>query len=145
MNQNLITAIEALKAVHAAFAAKTARAVANGYQREKAIGDALRAMAADFGLELGPVNIRSDGDIAITAVYGPANPQTYPATALKFGEFAKWLNVAKTRTGMQCYGYKAVLTPDANWCFINHFAAEKLVLAYYQNQMETNPCLDVVI
>ena len=88
--------------------------------RGNTIAQALKALAADLGVELEtPLHIDSRGEFSIVAKGG--NP---PACG-KFGEaFSHLLSKHKARTG----------TPGPNrlhegdgWCYLNHFNAEALI------------------
>lgn len=85
---------------------------------------AVTEMAQEFGVELKPLHqIDANGELLISAVD--------PCSAVfcgYFNGFAKWLQTAHPRTGVA--GTTCKLDENSGWCRINHFGAERMVLAY---------------
>ncbi len=127
MNDKFCHAISDLKQVHEDFQAGRVSPVEHGAKRETAIITALEALADSLGVQLQKMHsIDARGELHITALDGDKDPRLGSG---KFGwRFAALLNLAKPRTGV----IPCDLTPDAGWCYVNHFAAEKLVLRYYE-------------
>lgn len=90
-----------------------------GRSREVALVAAVRAVAAACGVQLepsAPCGINAYGELALTAAAGST-----------FGAFAPYLNAAGTRVGQLPFGYNAVMDEASKYCFINHFAAERMI------------------
>jgi hypothetical protein len=128
MNEKFCRAIADLKQVHEDFTAGRLSPVAHGAAREAAIIDALEALADTLGVKLQKMHrIDANGELHITALDGDKDPRLGCG---QFGwRFAALLNLAASpRTGV----IPCDLQPEAGWCYINHFAAEKLVLRYFE-------------
>jgi hypothetical protein len=127
MNEKFRQAIADLKQVHEEFAAGRVSSVEHGATRAAAIITALEALADMLGVRLQEMHaIDSRGELHLTALDGDKDPRLGCG---KFGwRLAALLNLANPRTGT----VPCELTQDAGWCFINHFAAETLVLRYFE-------------
>jgi hypothetical protein len=127
MNEKFRQAIADLKKAHEDFFAGRLSPVAHGAARETAIIDALEVLAETLGVKLQKMHrIDANGELHITALDGDKDPRLGCG---QFGwRFAALLNLAKPRTGV----IPCDLLPEAGWCYINHFAAEKLVLRYFE-------------
>lgn len=114
-NTEFQTAIADLKQANAAFAAGTLKSVQHGDARENAICRAVMALAGVMGADIEPVNyFTSRAEVRIVGNYSE--------------DFARALNAhANPRTGVLP---GAVMTAGQSWCYVNHFDAERLILAY---------------
>lgn len=123
-------AVQALQDTNAKFADGKALAVPHSVARAKAIGEALTALAAEFGVTIaGPLHIDSRGEFMLTAK-DPADTTPRPVTG-KFGaELASILNEHNPRQGVAPGPF---LHADSGWCYMNHFDAERLVLQRYES------------
>lgn len=121
------TAIATLTAVHQRFHNREISPVQHGSEREAALAQALVEMAKEQGVTLQqPLHIDSNGEFSIVALKPGTTHSLYEGCA-KFGEvLAKALTENKARCGI----IPATLTEDAGWCRLNHFGAERMVLAY---------------
>lgn len=85
---------------------------------------AVTEMAKEFGVELKPLHsIDANGELRVVAVD--------PCSSVfcgYFNGFSKWLQTARPRTGVT--GTTCKLDESSGWCLINHFEAERMVLAY---------------
>lgn len=99
-----------------------------GDAREKALGTALAAMAAELGTSLESTHIDARGEFRVVVPAGTAADQRQGVCG-HYGEaFAKWLCTVPTRTGAVAHtGY---VLPENGWCYINHFDVERLVNTY---------------
>lgn len=124
-------AIEELAQVHEKFKKRELTSLQHGNQRQDAINKALNCMAKDMGTELEmPLRIDSRGDYSLKTKPLP-NGGNRPG----FGaDFTQALNAAGPRCGMP--GTTAVLLETSCWCYLNHFAAEKMVIDYFAHTQE---------
>lgn len=109
---------EELSAINTEWKAGALTPVAHGNRREKALCDAVVAMAADFGVKLKhPICIDARGEISVVTEEG------------QYGQaFAELLNQhCRPRTGILP---TAIMKDWDSWCRVNHFDAERLVTAY---------------
>lgn len=91
--------------------------------RGKRLGQAIAAMAEEMGVHLVvPINIMANGDF-------PINVDTRAGSSCYGEEFATLLNAYSPRCGMAA---AAVLFPEGSWCFLSHFAAEKMVKEHFK-------------
>lgn len=127
MNDEFRKAVEALKTSQESFNRRAISSVDHAHARGSAICAAVHQLAASFGVVLnGPTHIDSRGDISVVVVQKYGTPH-----GIYGADFAELLNTARPRTGM--HGYPAAhLDERSNWCFLNHFDAERLVLGVYQ-------------
>lgn len=118
MNSELKQAIADLKAAHAAFAAGTLKPVQHGDARQAALIKGVVALAAGFGVTLEPIHrIDARGELYLVAKQGTFGAQ-----------FSKALTIhCRPRQGVIP---GATMTDTSTWCYINHFDAEAMVLAY---------------
>ncbi|MDO8416558.1 MAG: hypothetical protein Q7S87_10155 [Agitococcus sp.] len=101
--------------------------VERGHQRGVAIGQALLALAAEHGVALEqPLSIDSRGEFRIF-VEAPTGPGQPVATEQRYGlKFASLLNKHNPRCGTTGGAH---LLASSSWCYLNHFDAERLVVA----------------
>lgn len=135
MNKEFIQAIQVLRQNNQSFINREISSVAHSHARQAALSAALRYMAQSFRVTLQlPLIIDSNGDIAINSIC----PKTKHTTPSEFGPaYTAWLNTAKPRTGTPGTHW-ATLCPQNSWCFLNHFEAEKMVLAFFDSKFNTN-------
>lgn len=120
-------AVQKLTDAKICFSAGTIKPVEYGARRMTALGDALSALASEFGVTLqAPLQIDANGEFSIMAMpTGGASP-AYGAG--EFGsEFAKLLNVHSPRTGVNP---RATMKSRSGWCQMNHFEVEKMILSH---------------
>jgi hypothetical protein len=113
MNQRLQTAQHALEKLKHSTLMPYPLSVA----RETALIEGLHGLALEFRREVNLTHIHSNGEFKFNLVEG----QTYGV------ELAAWLNTIETRTGS--LATKGFVLPEGNWCWINHFQAEQLLLS----------------
>ncbi len=116
-----------LREIDAARIANAVSPLEAGDIRSKALCEGVALVAKYFGVTLKPIHcIDSNGELMI------ASERAYKGSisgAPFSKEFCDVLNAyAKPRCGM--IGTVAIMEPEhSNWCRINHFNAEKMVLA----------------
>lgn len=93
--------------------------VALGNAREVAIVEGLIALAENFGKEIEHTYIHSNGDIKFNIKGADQGNGEYGAG------LAALLSKVPTRCGI--HAIQADVLPQANWTWINHFDAEKLL------------------
>lgn len=123
----LVGHAERLREIEAERAAGKLKAVPAGMAREKELCDAVATVAKYCGVMLKPIHaIDSNGELPIVS-QGQHISDLVGAPFSK--EFCEVLTAhTKPRCGMP--GTVAVMDPDhSNWCRINHFDAERLILA----------------
>ncbi len=101
------------------------KAVPLGVERERRLIFAVTELAKSFGTTLEPIHaIDGNGEFRIVVEGAGKNPNA------RFDEqFADALNqYGKPRTGGLEFGYTAEMGSTSNWCYIKHFAAERMVL-----------------
>ncbi len=127
MNTEFRQAIAVLQQVNEDFSKGHTSAVAHGHTRAAAISAALTYMAKSFGVQLqSPGLIDGNGEFNLVALDGDRDPRLGCG---RFGEkYVGWLNTAKPRTGV----LPSTLCADNGWCRMNHFEAERMVLAYFE-------------
>ncbi len=92
-----------------------------GDAREKAIVDGLHALAGHFGKEIDYTYIDANGELNFF-IKGASQ-----GLGGEYGEeLAALLSQVPRRTGISATD--APVLPENNWCRINHFAAEKLLM-----------------
>lgn len=133
MNNEFRSAIAMLTATNEDFGAGTTSPVAHANTRQAALSAALKFMAKSFGVTLQPITgIDARGELHLVALDGDRPPSLGCG---KFGKkFAAWLNTANPRTGVSP---GATITEDGGWCYLNHFSAEKMVLAYFNENSKS--------
>lgn len=116
-------AIDDLDNVHAQFSLAEISSVQHGNLREKAIGQALEALADHYGVDLKtPLTIDSRGEFSIMVKHPDSEELNFCGKFTQ--EFAEVLN----QYGPRCGIYPtAVLDSDSGWCRMNHFSVEKMV------------------
>lgn len=121
--QALKMAIADLTDTNTQFLAGDISPLQHGTQREKALGDALEAVADHYGVELKrPLRIDARGEFDIHVKH--PDSQEMNVCGKYTQEFAEVLNKYDPRTGVFP---GAVLTDSAGWCSMNHFSVEKMV------------------
>lgn len=118
-----------LLAVEQKFREGALSSVDHAWHRERRITEAMTGLAAEKGVRLQGMQIRS-GEFMVVALPEGATHAMYGAG--KFGDFAELLNRHRPRTGTLP---GAVLQPESGWCHLGHFEAERLVLEEYQARM----------
>lgn len=119
-----LQAIDELTKANVEFHAGTLSPVEHSRARETALTSALLLLAQLHDVTLrAPLFINSNGEYLVVA----SNPQS-PTQPAHFNEaFAKLLTDAPCRTGVGGY---ATLLPENSWCYLLHFHAENMVLAF---------------
>lgn len=125
MTDALKQAVARLTETHQLFAKGELSSVAHGDQRETALAAALIALAATHGVTLeGPLHIDSRGEFRLVAC--PADGSPAKLGGGRYGaEFAAILNQHHPRCGVLP---TAVLDSASNWCYMNHFEVERMVV-----------------
>jgi hypothetical protein len=114
MNDRLKSALEALKNLD-----QTLSPIELSIEREAALIQGLNGLANEYGKDISLTHIDSQGDMKF--ILTPADgSQTYGS------ELAEWLNMVPVKTGMQ--SIQGFTIPQHNWCRINHFEVERLLL-----------------
>lgn len=118
---------ERLRTIEAERVSGELKAVPAGNMREKVLCDGIITLARYFGVILKPItSIDSNGELPIVS-------QGLQASDLVGAPFSKdFCDALNTHTRPRCGmpGTVAVLDPThANWCRINHFAAEGMIYA----------------
>jgi hypothetical protein len=124
---DLLGAVQTLRAIEAARVDGSMKPVTAGDARSNALRIGFSAMARYFGVQLKPIHaIDGRGDLSIASA--TAKPWDIAGVPFSRG-FCDVLNAhCSPRCGMP--GTVAVMDPDhANWCKVNHFAAENALYA----------------
>jgi len=122
MNKHFIKAVAALTQANEAFQAGLISAMDHSSRREAALAAAMHAIAATFGVTFKNARyINSLGEFTLCAT----KPYGQGLSAL--------LNTANPRCGVLP---GAVLTPEASWCYMNHFDVERLVRRVHAQQKD---------
>lgn len=124
MNTELTQSLEMLTINQKSFNDGQISSLRHAQVRTAALCAALHHLAKEFDVELvGPMCIDSRGDMTCFVFNDkPGQPPKH------YGEkFAALLNTANPRTGLMP---GATLTPEASWCYLNHFDVERLVHRY---------------
>jgi len=125
MNDRLRNALEALRNLD-----RSLKPVPFADAREKAIVEGLHGLAEEYGRKIGFTHINSLGELDFNIE--PSKPGLYDGT---YGEeLAGWLSQIETRTGERAS--KRNILPQNNWCRINHFEAEKLLLLVAEHKLD---------
>jgi hypothetical protein len=127
-NSEFQSAVRALSDATEAFSRGDIKSVQYNDLREKAISQALIAMAVECGIALKePLHINSLGEFNFQVLHSDGRDTSLGCG--KFGlEFATYLNRFGVRTGAIEYGYSPCMRSDDGWCHMNHFQAEKMIL-----------------
>ena len=106
---------------------RSASPVAFAHERENALIEGLHGLAAEYGRTLAPMNIDARGEINFHVQ--PLDGRTgRDAECGCYGEeLAEWLTMVPRRTGT--FPYAGHASPDNGWCRLNHFDAERLLIA----------------
>ena len=104
--------------------------------REEALSRALNSMTSDLGVKLQqPLQVDSRGEFSIVAM--PEDGSSPQLGAGPFGEaFSDALNHHNPRTGERP---GAIMDGESGWCRLNHFDAEKMVLEYAEQALQSKP------
>lgn len=95
--------------------------VAKGNLREDLLVKGLHALAAEYGKEIEFTRIEGNGDMR----FNIKGERQYDK--VEYGEeLAAVLSRVPHRTGVQ--PTDAALLPENNWCWLNHFAVERLLV-----------------
>lgn len=116
-------AVDGLIDTHQEFQSGKIKSVQHSDARGRYIADALLSLAKSFGMELkAHLHIDARGEFYLTCN--------------RFGhDFVRILNHYEPRTGTLPGAH---LTDSSNWCNMNHFNAEKLVMDYCANWRQVN-------
>jgi hypothetical protein len=127
MTTDFDEAITSLRDANERFSKGALSPLAHRDERERALANALRAMATAHGIVLEePVQVNANGEFSITSA-NPAGPAKFHGAG-KFGDtFAAALTAHRARTGTP--GPNTIAS-DNGWCYLNHFEAEKMVLEF---------------
>jgi hypothetical protein len=114
-----------LKAAQLQFARGLTSSLEHSQIREQFLVEGIQSMAHEFGIELEKPIINSNGEFPIN-IKKEGNKKT------EYGEhYANWLTKYNPRTGTQP---GAILDATNNWCFLDHFSAEKMVIDYISSK-----------
>ena len=111
--------------------------------RESALANLVVAMAVDMGVNLKrPLSIDSRGEFSLIAINKDVRNPDYGKGG--FGdEFSEALTRHNGRTGINP---GAIFTADSGWAYLNHFAAENMVLEYKDVKvLEENKAADLIL
>jgi hypothetical protein len=126
ISAEFLQSVQALERARERFEAGELKAVPYSQERELALSRALRALAVGYGVPLyGPLTIDSRGEFSLIAANKEGlNPHHYGTG--QYGEdFVSLLNQFEPRTGER----PGQLCAVNGWCHMNHFNAERMVLA----------------
>ncbi len=120
MPSKLQQAVQDLSQAHADFDSGKLSPVGHRDARESALARALCALAAEENFSLQePLYIDANGDYRLVVQQVSGEP------VKGFGpRWAHALTRHQCRTGLNP---GAVMLPESSWCYLNHFAAERLV------------------
>ena len=135
-NEILFAAIEALQQTHADFKASKLSPLEHSRQREAAITLALEQVALEHGVTLQtPLHIDSRGEYSVVALRPDGRNPAHYGSGLFVNGFNELLNAYNPRCGVSA---GATLLPENGWCRLNHFDAERLVVAFCERQAEVS-------
>lgn len=95
--------------------------------REAALVEGLHGLAAEYGLRIDFTRIDGNGEMAFNVL---GRPGRYGAA------LAAWLSRVPRRNGLVARTNSRVL-PENNWCWINHFDVERLLLLVASEHHDT--------
>jgi len=129
---DLESAVTALLLTHARFQAAQISPLEHSRLREASLGSAVVAVAAVLGVNLRqPLRLDSRADFHLKAEPKEPWPGS-PDICGHFGEeFAALLNRHQARCGVA----PGHMQPESGWCYLNHFAAEAMVMEYAEQAL----------